>query len=73
MKNCIDNIYWENKKQGIFCNHFFTAFKRKKYYDPLDNLQTYVNTAKFERLLISKQIKQVQFFPSANCIYHKRQ
>ena len=71
MINCIDNIYWENKKQGIFCNHFFTAFKRKKYYDPLDNLQTYVNTAKFERL--SKQIKQVQFFPSANCIYHKRQ
>ena len=46
------------------------AFKRKKYYYPLDNLQL-LTTAKFERLPIPKQITQVGFFSCANCIYHK--
>ena len=30
-----------------------------------------LNTAKFERLPIPKQIKEVGFLPCVNCIYHK--
>ena len=35
------------------------------------NLRKLLTTAKFERLPIPKQIKQVVFFPCANCSYHK--
>ena len=35
------------------------------------NLRKLLTTAKFERLPTPKQIKQVGFFPCANCIYHK--
>ena len=35
------------------------------------NLRKVLTTAKFERLPIPKQIKQVGFFPCANCIYYK--
>ena len=60
-RNCLDKIKKKNLK---------LAFKRKKYYYPLDNLQL-LTTAKFERLPIPKQITQVGFFSCANCIYHK--
>ena len=35
------------------------------------NLRKLLITAKFEILPIPKQVKQVGFFPCANCIYHK--
>ena len=46
------------------------AFKRKRYYY-FSNLSKFSTVAKFEGLPIPKQIKQVGFFPYANCIYHK--
>ena len=35
------------------------------------NSRKLLTTAKFERLPTPKQIKQVEFFPCTNCIYHK--
>ena len=50
------------------------TFKRKKVLlstrQP-PNLRKLLTTAKIERLPITKQIKQVGFFPYMNCICHK--
>ena len=51
-----------------------TCFQKKKVLlstrQP-PNLRELLTTTKFERLPILKQIKEVGFFPCANCIYHK--
>ena len=63
--SCLDKI--KNKELK-------TCFQKKKVLlsnrQP-PNLRKLLTTAKFERLPTPKQIKQVGFFPCANCIYHK--
>ena len=63
--SCLDKI--KNKELK-------TCFQKKKVLlsnrQP-PNLRKLLTTAKFERLPIPKQIKQVGFFPCANCIYHE--
>ena len=65
LHNCLGKI---NNKE------LKTCFQKKKVLlsnrQPPD-LRKLLTTAKFERLPISKQRKQVGFFPCANCIYHK--
>ena len=51
-----------------------TCFQKKKVLlstRQTPNLRKLLTTAKFERLSIPKQIKQVAFFPCRNCIYLK--
>ena len=51
-----------------------TCFQKKKVLlstrQP-PNLRNFLTKAKFERLPMPKQIKQVEFFRCTNCIYHK--
>ena len=64
-RSCLDKI--KNKELK-------TCFQKKKVLlstrQP-PNLRQLLTTAKFERLPILKQIKQVEFLLCANCIYHK--
>ena len=66
LHSCLDKI--KNKELK-------TCFQKKKVFLPTrqpPNLRELLTKAKFERLPIPKQIKQVRFFPCLNCICHKK-
>ena len=62
LHSCLDKI--KNKELK-------TCFQKKKVLLSTPYLCQLLTTAKFERLPIPKQTKQVGFFPCANCVYHK--
>ena len=63
--SCLDKIKNKELKTCFQRNKVLLSTKQPP------NLRKLLTAAKFERIPIPKQIKQVGFFPSANCIYHK--